>query len=269
MKTGSQWRLLVSLLFAVIVLVGCRTQVADTPTAQSSETVAGIGGMGSGMMARHHASIPDEYAGVVNLIPTDEGSLERGGTIYATHCASCHGDGGMGDGPAGAALDTAPAAVAHTSLRMGDDYLYWRISEGGAGFSTSMPGWKEILDDQARWDVINYLRALGKGDVQPGSSMGGAQYDPELEAVRQATMLEQAVQQNVITQSERETFETVHGILEQYRLEHPEMTNESSSPTEREAKLLAALVEEQTITQDQADAFITIHDRLAESGLMP
>jgi len=148
-------------------------------------------------------------------------------------------------------------------------YLYCRISVGGVGFSTSMSGWKEILDDQARWDVINYLRALGKGDVQPGSSMGGAQYDPELEAVRQATMLEQAVQQNVITQSERETFETVHGILEQYRLEHPEMANESSSPTEREAKLLAALVEEQTITQDQADAFITIHDRLAESGLMP
>ena len=269
MKNVSQWRLFVSLGGAVIFLVGCRAQVAETPTTQSIENGAGMGGMGGGMMARHHASIPDEYAGAVNPIPTDEDSLERGGTIYATHCASCHGDGGMGDGPAGAALDPVPAAVAHTSLRMGDDYLYWRISEGGAGFITSMPGWKELLDDQSRWDVINYLRALGNGDVQPGSSMGGAQYDPELEAARQAAMLDQAVQQNVITLLERETFETVHTILEQFRIEHPEIANESSSPTEREAKLLAALVEEQTITQDQADTFVAAHDRLAESGLMP
>jgi mono/diheme cytochrome c family protein len=56
--------------------------------------------MGSSMMARHHAAIPDEYAGLTNPILADEASIERGANIYTAQCASCHGDGGMGDGPA-------------------------------------------------------------------------------------------------------------------------------------------------------------------------
>ena len=82
-------------------------------------------------------------------------------------------------------------------------------------------------------------------------------------------MLDQAVEQNVITQLEREIFDIVHTVLENYRFEHPEIANESSSQTEHEAKMLAALVEEPTVTQDQPDVFFAIHDRLAESGLMP
>lgn len=118
--------------------------------AEGNEPGLGMGAGGSGMMTRHHAEIPDEYAGMTNPVPADEASLERGATLYATNCASCHGDGGMGDGPAGSSLDPAPAAVAHSSQMMADDYLFWRISEGGTPFNTSMPPWK-VLDEQARW----------------------------------------------------------------------------------------------------------------------
>ncbi len=79
----------------------------------------------------------------------------------------------MGDGPAASALDPAPAPVAHSSQMLADDYLFWRISEGGTPFGTTMPAWK-MLDEQARWDMINYMRALGAGTVEPASSMGGA-----------------------------------------------------------------------------------------------
>ena len=133
-------------------------------------------GQGGGMMARHHATIPDEYSGLTNPVPADETSIGRGGEIFATHCANCHGDGGMGDGPAAAELDPAPAAIAHTSQMLGDDYQYWRISEGGEmePFNSGMIAWKGIIDEDARWDVINYVRSLQQ---QAGASVAPAAAD--------------------------------------------------------------------------------------------
>ena len=229
---------------------------------------SGPGMSDQGVMARHHAQIPAEYAGVTNPIPSDDASLARGAELYATNCASCHGDGGMGDGPVGTALDPAPAPVAHTSRMMADDYLFWRVSEGGVPFSTSMPPWK-FMEEQARWDMINYMRALGDGMAPPPSGAGGASFDPTAQAAHQADMLAEAVDKDIITQVEADTFNTVHTAVEQYRVEHPEVLNSSGSATERESAILTALVEEQITTQEQAEAFTDIHDRLGSSGLMP
>ena len=249
----------------VFVLAGC-----TTPGEIQSPTPGGAASrMGGGMMDRHHAQIPAEYAGLSNSIPANPESFERGAAIYSVQCASCHGDGGMGDGPAGAALNPAPAAVAHTSQMLGDDYLFWRISEGSASFNTSMPGWKATLDENSRWDVINYIRALGTGEVEPQRLMGGANYDPAVEAARQAELLSQAVAQKVISQAEAETFKSVHDAVEQYRTEHPELLTAGASATEREAAILQELIKNQIISQAEADAFTEIHDRLGAAGLMP
>jgi hypothetical protein len=132
-----------------------------------------------------------------------------------------------------------------------------------------MPVWKDTLDEQTRWDVINYVRALGQGTAKPAGGMGGEMYDPQAQATQQATMLAQAVEQGVLTQAEADIFNTVHTALEQYRTGHPEIASSGSSATERETAMLAELVKDQTITQEQADAFRDIHDRLGASGLMP
>ena len=42
--------------------------------AQGNETSPGMGMNNDGMMTRHHAEIPAEYAGVKNPIPADEES---------------------------------------------------------------------------------------------------------------------------------------------------------------------------------------------------
>jgi mono/diheme cytochrome c family protein len=245
-----------------LILAACGTK--------SQDSVPNVGpGMGdNSMMSRHHAALPPEYAGLTNPFPADAASLERGGTLYATNCASCHGDGGMGDGPAASALDPAPSPIAHSSQMLADDYLYWRLSEGGAPFGTSMPAWK-TLDEEARWDLINYMRALGTGAAAPASSMGGETYDPEVQPAQQAELLAQAVEQDIITQSEADTFNLVHKAVENYRIEYPEILNRGADATERETAILAALVKSQAITQAQADAFTDIHDRLGTSGLMP
>ena len=228
----------------------------------------GMGMQGNGMMVRHHAQVPEGYAGLTNPVQADEVSLERGAALYIANCASCHGDGGMGDGPAGSALNPAPSAIAHTSQMMADDYLFWRISEGGVPFSTTMPAWK-VLNEQARWDVINYMRALGAGTVKPSGGMGGAAFDPAVQAAHQELILTQALEQGVITQTEADTFKLVHYASEQYRIDHPEIVNSGKDATEREAAIIEALVAANIITQAQADNFPDIHDRLGAAGLMP
>jgi len=253
---------LLPVVLSIFLLTACGSQAGDSTPGM------GMGG-GNSMMTMHHADIPDEYVGQKNPIPANESSLERGAKLYATNCASCHGDGGMGDGPAGAALDPAPAPIAHTSQMMADDYLFWRISEGGAQFNTSMPPWKDIIDEGSRWDLINYVRALGAGTVQPGMGMGGTTFDPTQQAAQQAEILAQAVEQGVITEAEAETFAIVHDAMQNYRIEHPEMAESSNNSTEREAAIRSVLVAEGTITQEQADAFPDIHDRLGNAGLMP
>ena len=227
-----------------------------------------MGGDMDGMMARHHADIPDEYAGLTNPIAADDASLERGAKIYAAQCVSCHGDGGMGDGPAAAALDPAPAPIAHTGRMLGDDYLFWRISEGGQmePFNSSMIAWKDILDEESRWDVINYIQALGSGTIMPMTNMGGAAFDPEMEAEMIVEMLDNAVEQGVITEEESATFSEVHEFVEEEM-----MQNRAAGMGGMEGRmneLLTDLAASGELTQEQVDTFTAVHDRLEEAGLM-
>ncbi|MCL4261623.1 MAG: c-type cytochrome [Anaerolineae bacterium] len=264
------------MLALVVLLAACNASIPPSgePTA-SAATSSGMGsgmgmGMGqqNGMMARHSAPIPKAYAGLVNSVTADEASLERGAELFTTHCASCHGDGGMGDGPAGVSLNPAPAPVAHTSQMMGDDYLFWRISEGGAmaPFNSTMPAWEGALDEQARWDVINYIRALGSGAVQPRQGMGGAALDPTAQATRQAEMLATAVAQGVLTPVEADVFAEVHTAVEALRVQG--MENMSGDMNSMQVEMLAELVQAGTITQEQADTFGDVHTRLLDAGLM-
>lgn len=258
----------------VLLLAACGSGGAEPAVNESTDGETAVtesfsaSGMGSSMMARHHATIPAEYAGLTNPIAANADSLARGTEIYTTQCASCHGDGGMGDGPAAVGLDPAPAPIAHSSQMLGDDYLYWRISEGGTiePFNSTMIAWKGVLDEDARWDVINYVQALGSGAVTPGENMGGAGFDPEAELAQRAAMVADAVEQNVITQTEADTFTLVHAEIDEHMAEMGD--HNMGSMDDMLNTMLAALVSEGKITQSQADSFVEVHDRLDAAGLM-
>ncbi len=101
--------------------------------------------------------VPAEYAGKAN--PGGAAAdAAAGAEVFKTNCASCHGETGHGDGPAGAALDPAPKNLGELQTRAGDDYLYWRINTGKEG--TSMVAWKGVLTDEQIWQTIAFIRTL-------------------------------------------------------------------------------------------------------------
>lgn len=104
---------------------------------------------------------PAPYAGMTNPLPADT-AAEAGKQLYAANCASCHGPQGMGDGPAATSLNPQPRPLAVEMKALKDDYLYWRIAEGGAfaPFASAMPSWKSILSEEEIWQVIAFMRTL-------------------------------------------------------------------------------------------------------------
>jgi len=224
-------------------------------------------GQGGGMSMRHHATVPDEYASFKSPSITQM-DIDSGSALYASMCASCHGDGGMGDGPAASALDPAPAPIAHTSTMLGDGYLYWRIAEGGSSeFGTTMPSWKGSLSEEDIWAVIAYIRALGSGGVDPSSSVGGDTLNPEYEAVFHEEMLAQAVDLGLISEDESTTFSFVHDAMDEYRTGHADGIPQGSVD-ENQDFLLSELIGAGEISQSQADDFVRIHQLLLGAGLM-
>jgi len=103
-------------------------------------------------------TIPAEYVGKIN--PLGAGADSAGAKLFKTNCATCHGDTGHGDGPAGAALVPAPKNLAELQTQVGDDYLFWRINTGKDG--TAMVSWKGVLTDEQIWQVVSFIRTLPK-----------------------------------------------------------------------------------------------------------
>lgn len=101
-----------------------------------------------------HWHAPAEQAARKNPIPADKASIERGGKFYETHCVSCHGKTGRGDGPEAAGLKPHAADLKHMAGHHTDGDLAWKIAVGRG----AMPGWKSVLTQDQIWDVVNFLK---------------------------------------------------------------------------------------------------------------
>ncbi|MBH3311051.1 cytochrome c/FTR1 family iron permease [Pseudomonas mosselii] len=84
----------------------------------------------------------------------------RGAALYAQNCAICHGDTGLGDGPAGIGLEPAPADLRDTR-RLDQLSLFDLYNTLGLGIEgTEMPSFAEQLDERQRWDVAAYIASF-------------------------------------------------------------------------------------------------------------
>ncbi len=117
-----------------------------------------------------HWAAPTEAAQRTNPVPASEESVNRGGSIYQTNCAACHGVEGRGDGPAGAALKPPPPDLVEMAPQHSDGDLAWKIEEGRG----SMPAWKNTLSQTDIWNVVNYLKQLPENKAAHGHGRGGS-----------------------------------------------------------------------------------------------
>lgn len=101
---------------------------------------------------------------MTNPVAGDAAAADAGAEVYAVNCASCHGDAGAGDGPAGSALEPKPAPLNNLGADKSDAYLHWRIAEGGAmaPYNSSMPAFKGVLTEEQIWQTIAFIRTLGQ-----------------------------------------------------------------------------------------------------------
>jgi copper resistance protein D len=84
-------------------------------------------------------------------------SIVQGAKLFATHCASCHGREGRGDGRAGRFLRVKPSDLTadHVDSHTDGDFYWWITN----GIREVMPPFGAALDEEARWNVIDFVRA--------------------------------------------------------------------------------------------------------------
>lgn len=94
--------------------------------------------------------------------PRDSGGAS-GQAVFAANCATCHGDGGRGDGPAAVGLEPPPADLTDGVWTTGDGSLQAitnTIEHGSPG--TAMIGWKGTLTDAEIAAAAAWVQQLGR-----------------------------------------------------------------------------------------------------------
>ncbi len=105
------------------------------------------------------------------VAPRTAPDLKRGGSLYAAHCAACHGTQGRGNGIAGKGLEPAPSNF-HDAGRMAQRSvygLYSTITLGVAG--TGMTPFGHLGEDE-RWALALYVATMGQ--IPERVAKGGA-----------------------------------------------------------------------------------------------
>ncbi|ACG72827.1 cytochrome c, class I [Anaeromyxobacter sp. K] len=85
--------------------------------------------------------------------------VAKGKASYATNCAACHGDKGLGDGAAAAALDPKPRNLVTGAYRNGTtaDQVFATLEKGIAGTTMTAFG---HLPAEERWALTYYVLDL-------------------------------------------------------------------------------------------------------------
>ena len=92
-----------------------------------------------------------------NPVAADDKSVARGRTMFSKRCAKCHGASGHGEGIEARELDLHPTDLTIPKFaEQSDGAIFWKVSEG----RNSMPSFENLLKEDERWDLVNYMRTL-------------------------------------------------------------------------------------------------------------
>ncbi|MFZ4058202.1 MAG: c-type cytochrome [Ferruginibacter sp.] len=102
--------------------------------------------------------VPEAAKNKKNPVPSDAASVASGKALYNTHCKSCHGTKGKGDGSKAAQLDTDCGDFTKSTFQsQTDGAIFYKTSEG----RKDMPSFKKkIADTDDIWALVNYMKTL-------------------------------------------------------------------------------------------------------------
>jgi mono/diheme cytochrome c family protein len=107
----------------------------------------------------HNYNLTTEDIARKNPVPFTEASVARGKKRFQSQCAMCHGQNGDGKGEAVEEMKITPPDFTkpETFKDRTDGALFVIL---GAG-SDTMPGQGTRMTEKEKWDLVNYLRAVG------------------------------------------------------------------------------------------------------------
>lgn len=101
--------------------------------------------------------VPDNYKAMKNTVKYDKTAAAA---LYSTHCKSCHGKEGLGDGTKAAQLKSKCGDFSSAAFqKQSDGALFYKTLEG----RDEMPSYKKKIPDQNDiWQLVHYMRGLAE-----------------------------------------------------------------------------------------------------------
>ncbi|MCH7738668.1 MAG: copper resistance protein CopC [Chloroflexi bacterium] len=103
------------------------------------------------------ATTSADTSGLRNPFPPTAESVDIGRDGYVQTCSACHGEEGLGDGPAAPRL-TADLTIHVPLHRDGDLFTFMRDGISG----TPMKSLSNVLTEDQMWHIVNYVRTLAR-----------------------------------------------------------------------------------------------------------
>lgn len=102
---------------------------------------------------------------LINPLPRTAQVLATGAELFRVNCSMCHGPEARGDGPVATYLvrdgySRPPDLLASVTQEKSDGHLFWLVSNG----VVVMPRFKFLIEEDARWALVLYLRELAKSE---------------------------------------------------------------------------------------------------------
>lgn len=127
--------------YLFLVVIALLALGSNSSNAQSSNWIA----------PEHSNSLKNPFVG-------NESATADGKKIFEQMCVLCHGVQGKGNGAAGLTLERKPANfLALKVTKETDGAIFWKITNG----KTPMASYEELLTEDQRWKLVNYIRVLG------------------------------------------------------------------------------------------------------------
>jgi len=127
--------------------------------------------------------IPESARALRNPVTRSTESVRHARVLWRTHCESCHGASGRGDGPDARLHERrkgfAPRDLTDPAVQenLTDGEIYWRIAKGIVeGDNIIMPAYEQkVPAELERWHLVLFVREVGRarrgagGAIAPGT----------------------------------------------------------------------------------------------------